>query len=300
MTDNFHDIENRSRLVGSGGSFVVITLLFLLLFFTYLPKIQQHIEEEGILVSFGDSYDGGGTGGDYGGSAGGNLNEGGYATQQIAEQPIAQSVTQSVVPTNNANNVATQDDHSGAYAQQQAAEAARQKAIADAQAARVAEQQRQQQAAIDKANRLGSALAGSAQSAQGSGTGFGSGSGTANASGNGSGNGTGSGSGVGTGDGNGRQGNPAGRGNPNGSWSLQGRELVKTSLPIYNSNIEGKITVAITVNSQGIVVSATIGKPTTISDNTMRNDAIAAAKKAVFSTGTDNVNGTITYDYKLN
>ncbi|MCL1868511.1 MAG: energy transducer TonB [Paludibacter sp.] len=297
MTDTFHQIENRSRLAGSGGSIIILGVLLLLLLFTYLPKIEQHSEEV-IMVSFGDSFDGGGTGGDYGGSAGGKIDAGGYATQQTTEQPLAQSVTQPIVSPNNA--VVTQDDNSGAYAQQQAAQqqAERQKAIADAEAARIAEQQRQ--AAIDKANRFGSALAGSAQSAQGTGTGFGAGSGTGNASGNGSGNGTGSGAGVGSGDGNGRQGNPAGRGNPNGSLSLQGRELVQTSLPKYDSNDEGKITVDITVNERGEVTSASIGKPTTISNPKMLNEAVAAAKKIRVTTGDGNVRGTITYIYKLN
>lgn len=294
MTNNFQKIENRSRLAGSGGSITLVAVLFLLLFFTYLPEIERYSEEV-IMVSFGDSFDGGGTGGDYGGSAGGTANEGGYATQQITEQPIAQSPVQSISPD---NTLLTQDDPSDAYTQQQTAvDAARQKAIADAEAAHIAEQQRQQ-AAIDRANRLGSALAGSRQSAQGTGTGFGTGTGTGNASGDGAGNGTGTGDGVGTGNGNGRQGNPAGRGIPNGSWSLRGRELVATSVPNYPSNYEGKITVDITVNELGTVTGTSIGKPTTISDPAMQRAAIAAAKKARFSNGAGTVRGTITYEYK--
>lgn len=298
MTNSLQKIENRSRLFGSVGSAAVCFLLFLLLFFTYLPEIKQYTEE-GIMVSFGDSFDGGGTGGDYGGSAGGNFDDGGYATQQTAERLIAQTVTKPFTSPNDA--FATQDDNSGVYAAQQAAtEAARQKAIRDEEAARIAEQQRVQQAAIDRASRFGSALAGSEQSAKGSGTGYGAGTGAGNASGNGAGNGTGAGSGVGSGDGNGRRGNPAGRGNDNGSWDLKGRELLGAlAIPAYNSNDEGTVVVNISVNESGKVTDVTILRSTT-SDRNLLNAAVAAAKKAKFSSGTGIVNGTITYNFRLN
>ncbi|GHT17185.1 hypothetical protein FACS189429_0730 [Bacteroidia bacterium] len=298
MTTSLQNIENRSRLFGSIGSLIICSLVFLLLFFSYLPKIQQYTEES-IMVSFGDSFDGGGTGGDYGGSAGGNMDEGGYATQQTAETPVAQSVTQSITAPDNA--LATQDDLSGAYAAQQAAaEAARQKAIRDAEAARIAEEQRIQQEKIDRANRMGSALAGSEQAARGSGTGFGAGSGTGNASRNGTGNGSGTGSGVGDGSGSGRQGNPAGRGNPNGSWLLTGRELVgNLANPAYTKNIEGKITITIRVDEAGSVVGTSVGSPTTISDTDMHNAARAAAKKNHFTKGSGIAQGTITYYFNL-
>ncbi|MDR1653119.1 MAG: energy transducer TonB [Prevotellaceae bacterium] len=283
MTDFMHKIESRSRLLGSFGSMSVFALLFLLLLFTYLPKVEHHSEEV-IMVSFGDSFDGGGTGGDYGGSAGGAIDEGGYATQPTVEQPAVQAVTQPVAVSVNA--VATQYDNQGAYAAQQAAD----------EAARIAEEQRQKQAAIDRASRIGSALAGSEQAAKGGGTGYGAGAGAGNASGDGAGNGTGNGGGTGGGAGNGRQGNYAGRGNAN----VQGRTLIGALEEPPARNIEGKITVSIDVDARGVVAAATIGAPTTVSDPATRNAALATAKKARFSGGAGIVRGTITYEFKLN
>jgi len=291
MINSLHEIENRSRLFGSGGSVIIILALFLLLFYSYLPKIQQH-SEEFIMVSYGDSEDGGGTGGDYGGSAGGNIDESGYATQQTAEQPIAQSVTKPVVSQNNA--VVTQDDLSGAYAkQQEAAEAARQKAIREAEAARAAEARRIE-------SRVAGALANSEKSAQSKGTGFDSGSTTGPASGTNNGGGHGTNDGVGDSDKSGRQGNPAGSGVATMSKSLQDRGLKEPFKPNFPSNVEGKISVDVVVNAAGTVTSAVQGKPTNISDPAMIREAVAAAYKAKFTSGDGIVRGTITYLYKLN
>ncbi len=109
-------------------------------------------------------------------------------------------------------------------------------------------------------------------------------------------------SGVGQSAGSGTAGNPAGKGSSGGnSWSLNGRDL-KGSLykPSYNSNEEGKVVVSIRVNENGDVVAASIASGTTISDSDLRNAAINAAKKTKFTSGTNVVIGTITYNFKLN
>lgn len=99
-----------------------------------------------------------------------------------------------------------------------------------------------------------------------------------------------------------QQGNPAGQGSQGGhSWSLNGRDLLgKLAQPSYQGNEEGRIVVEIRVDASGTVVSASIAKGTTITNETLRNAAITAAKKNKFSTGGGVAIGTITYNFRLN
>lgn len=99
-----------------------------------------------------------------------------------------------------------------------------------------------------------------------------------------------------------QQGNPAGQGSQGGhSWSLSGRDLLgKLAQPSYQGNEEGRIVVEIRVDASGVVVSAAIAKGTTITDATLRNSAINAAKKNKFSAGGGVAIGTITYNFRLN
>ncbi|MEE1091138.1 MAG: TonB family protein [Paludibacteraceae bacterium] len=99
-----------------------------------------------------------------------------------------------------------------------------------------------------------------------------------------------------------QQGNPAGQGSQGGhSWSLNGRNLLgKLAQPSYQSNEEGRIVVEIRVDASGNVISAAIHKYTTITNETLRNAAVEAAKKNKFSTGGGVAIGTITYNFRLN
>ncbi|MDR1335595.1 MAG: energy transducer TonB [Tannerella sp.] len=112
--------------------------------------------------------------------------------------------------------------------------------------------------------------------------------------------------------GTGNQGNPFGNSDSGAnegkgvgwSFSLDGRSLAGgTSFrtPKDNVKIEGRIVVEITVDPKGNVIRADIGKGTNISDPTMRNAAIAAARQNRFNsiTGLNNQTGTITYIYKV-
>jgi TonB family protein len=88
-----------------------------------------------------------------------------------------------------------------------------------------------------------------------------------------------------------------------GSFSLSGRTLRDGRLhrPAYTAEIEGKIVIDITVDYNGNVILAKIGKGTNISNASMRDSAIDAAKKTKFNKikDTNNQDGTITYIYKL-
>jgi TonB family protein len=67
--------------------------------------------------------------------------------------------------------------------------------------------------------------------------------------------------------------------------------------PAYSAQEEGRIVVNITVDPQGNVMLAEIGKGTNINSDAMRKSALEAARKTKFNriNGNDNQSGTITY-----
>lgn len=93
-----------------------------------------------------------------------------------------------------------------------------------------------------------------------------------------------------------------GKGTSNGhNWSLSGRGLVgNVASPIYNSNVEGKVTVAIRVDTKGEVVGVSVGSPTNISDANTRKAAMDAARKTKFTPSGGISVGSITYNFNLN
>jgi TonB family protein len=117
--------------------------------------------------------------------------------------------------------------------------------------------------------------------------------------------------GQGTGSGQGNQGSLQGNSDHGansgiggyGDFSLAGRSLGPGGLPrpSYSIQEEGMIVVDITVNKNGNVILATIGKGTNIDNATMRQSALEAAKKAKFNAipGNENQSGKITYRYYL-
>ncbi|MDR1115036.1 MAG: energy transducer TonB [Tannerella sp.] len=88
-----------------------------------------------------------------------------------------------------------------------------------------------------------------------------------------------------------------------GTFNLDGRYIGQGGLPrpTDRGQEEGKIVINITVDPNGNVISAEVGRGTNIDDALMRNSAIEAAGRAKFNKikGTNNQNGTITYIYKL-
>lgn len=100
-----------------------------------------------------------------------------------------------------------------------------------------------------------------------------------------------------------QQGNPVGQGSDGkgNSWSLNGRGMRSEFFkPSYEGKEEGRIVVEIRVDASGNVVSAAITKGTTITNETLRNAAVSAAKKNKFSAGGGVAIGTITYNFRLN
>ena len=88
-----------------------------------------------------------------------------------------------------------------------------------------------------------------------------------------------------------------------GEFNLNGRTLGPGGLPrpAYSAQEEGRIVINITVDPNGNVIFAEIGRGTNIDNTTLRNSAREAALKAKFNRipGNNNQSGTITYRYSL-
>ncbi len=274
----------KSNLYGLLGSALSCISLFLIMWLYIMPyTITQPIEEEGLMVSFGDNENAGGMG---------------SSAEPLAApeaEILAPSKQQKPTSTPAAKEqLITQNDNSNAISmaeKKQKEQDRKQKQLIDQQRIdtenRLAQQQRKQQDAINKAGATVNGLFSNGSMNSGSGNGKGSGNGT------GSGSGNGAEAGI--------QGNPAGHGNLGGnSWSLNGRSLSgNLASPSYDKDVEGKVTVNIRVDENGRVISASIGSPTTISDSQTRNAAIAAANRTHFSGGSGSAAGSITYNFKL-
>ena len=272
----------KSNIYALIGSTLSCLIIFLILWFAVMPTLTQKSVEEGLMVAFGDSDDGGGSGEMSAGSA--------TPFKPIVERTQTQQVKQATTTSkavdekfmtqqNNSVAIAEQNEKKRIKKEQEEQELQQQQLNK-----RIAEQKRKQQEAINKASSVNGL--------------FGNGNGSK--SGTGSGNGTGKG--IGNGSGNGIQGNPAGRGTSGvgSSFKLGNRSYVgNPAKPNYPKDIEGKITVYIHVDENGVVTGTSIGPPTTISDAEMRREAMSAANKTKFTQGKGIETGTITYNYKL-
>lgn len=86
-------------------------------------------------------------------------------------------------------------------------------------------------------------------------------------------------------------------------YSLEGRSISGSFIrPSYAAQEEGKVVVNITVDRSGNVIDAAVGRGTNTDNQSLRNAAIAAAKKTKFNAidkGADRQVGTITYNFEL-
>ena len=89
-----------------------------------------------------------------------------------------------------------------------------------------------------------------------------------------------------------------------GTYDLGGRSVGSGGLtrPKYTVNDEGTVVINITVDPQGNVIQAEIGKGTNTPNTSLRNEAIKAARSTKFNSVTtgNNQRGTITYKFSLN
>lgn len=89
-----------------------------------------------------------------------------------------------------------------------------------------------------------------------------------------------------------------------GTYDLGGRSLGSGGLaqPQYSVNDYGTVVVTITVDPQGNVINAEIGRGTNTPGTALRNEALRAARRTKFNAinSPNNQQGTITYKFNLN
>jgi len=95
-----------------------------------------------------------------------------------------------------------------------------------------------------------------------------------------------------------------GGGGASASFNISGRSLVGGGglpRPDYTSAEQGRIVINITVDPNGNVIAAEIGRGTNIDNASMRSSALNAARRAKFNNiqGNGNQSGTITYNWVL-
>lgn len=294
----------KKDVYASIGTILIFGFILLLLLWLKLVVPAHLPEEQGIEVGYGVDMEGevggssGGQRGDFGGSLDGDFYKKQIDAPSFSEKPVQQARTTSsqtsggqAKATAGGDDFFTQDEESlnvptGSNTDKNSQASEQQRLAQEARAA-------EQKAKSDRAKSLGvNAFGNSGGSGSG---GFGLGSG------NGPGSGAGKGNGIGDGIGDGTRGNPFGKGTSNGNtWSLEGRTLSgNISKPAYRENVEGKITVRIRVDDNGNVISATIGSPTTIADESLRNSTLESARRTKFSSGKGIAIGQIVYHFKL-
>lgn len=276
-------MNNEKKAKYESGLLTALTMALILLLLWYVSiDAPRETEEEGVEVAFGDNENGGGS-------------------EPEAIPMPAEPVTQAPPPTTQApsdNDLVVQDDEESlALAKQreeerkkraeqeelirkQREEQARLEAEQRAEQQRIAEEQArkaaEEQAKRDNANNLMAGMFGNnQQGAQGSGT-------TQGASQQGS-------------------NNPVGHGTIGGnSWDLEGRNIKSLPKPSTQFDQAGKVVVRIQVNSEGKVISASVGEGTNVGYKTQQV-ALEAARKAEFSPSENRIQvGSITYTFKLN
>lgn len=271
---------NKSKLYGLIGSTLSTTILLLILWFVVL-SVPGSTDNEGFQISFGDSYDGGGWG-DALPAPSVKSSENEQVKPQITETSTDQKTTNQKVFTQTENSLAVSDKKEKDRIKKDQQLEFNQQTDKNK---RIAEQKQKEQEARNKAdNLIGGSFAGN------------------NSNGSGASGGNGTGKGYGSGSGLGKQGNAAGKGNSGVGFTINlgNRDYVGSPpKPNYPKDVEGKITVIIRVDENGVVTSTSFGSPTTISDSEMRRDAASAASKTRFTSGKNIETGSITYNYRL-
>ena len=276
--------DYQSHIIAGAGTIIfLLLLLFLLLRLSMSAPLQ--LEDEGIVITFGDADEGGGMP---------DVLPMPDPMTQAEQQPAAPAPTP-VQPSDN-DLIAQEDEESLPVAQQNEDELKRQaeqkellrnqqEEEARLEAERIerekalAEQKARQEEAIKKAQAM-AALFGQSGSTEG-----------ANAE-----NATATPAAT-------SKGNPVGKnfGQVDGNmWSLQGRSVKTMPKPSTDFLEQGKVVVSIRVDKAGNVVAASIGDGTTISDRYTQQLALDAARRAKFTEGDKEQIGSITYNFKLN
>ena len=273
--------NTQSHIIALLGTVLSLCCIFFLLWWLQI-KAPMQMEDEGVVVAFGDAEEGGGM-------------------PDVRPLDAITQVEQIPAPATPSrpsdNDLMVQDNEESLILAKQAEEEAKRRAEdeelirkqredeARAESERIAkekalaEQRAKEQQAIDKANQL-AALFGQAGTTEGANA--------ENASANNSAN---------------TKGNPVGKGMgvTNGTqWTLYGRNVKSLPKPSSNFAQAGIVVVNIQVDAAGNVTNASLGDGTTISDRSTQQLALQAARQAKFTQGDTPQMGKITYTFKLN
>jgi TonB family protein len=279
------DKNDTTALIGT----ILIHLAILLFLFLAVLKTVIRDDEEGVLVNFGNI------------NASTGIFEPRGRTEPVVENTPAPEVKPVAAKPAPKEDIITQDtEETISIAEKKKEEDRKKKEEADRKKkeALLAEQKRKEEAQR-KQQQQGQAIQNRVSGAFGAG----------DAAGVGIGNADGGSQGEATA-GTGNQGSPFGNSDSGantgtggmGTFDLDGRSVGAGGLPrpTYTTNVEGRIVINITVDPQGNVILAEIGKGTNIDNASVRSGAISAARRAKFNsiTGSNNQSGTITYNYK--
>lgn len=280
--------SNIDRRNGVIGSLLFHGVVLIILIFGGLTFVQNE-EEEGVLVNFGSV----------------NAAKGEFEPDRVDEpspEPVQPSQPQAMSTPQAAPEAVTTQDDEESLAMRQAEKKKREeeskakkeandkiKQEADAREKRRREEQAELQRKVEEQKRIeainkrasGAFASGSSATSQGDAE-----SGTGN------------------------QGSPFGNSNTGanegvggyGTVALSGRSLRgQLPRPAYKVQEEGKIVVNITVDKEGNVIVAEIGRGTDIDNQQLRNSALSAAKQAKFNgiSANNNQSGSITYKFNL-
>ena len=273
--------QTQSHIIAFVGTLFSLCLIFLLLWWLQI-RVPLQVEDEGIVVAFGDAEEGGGM----------------PDVRPLDEIIQAEQIPEPAAPARPSNNdLLVQEEEESLVLAKQAEDDAKRRAEeqelirkrkedeARAEAERIAkekvlaEQRAKEQEAVDKANAL-MANFGQAGLEDGSNAENASSANTATI-----------------------KGNPVGKGMgvTNGTrWSLYGRDVKRLPKPSSDFAQAGVVVVKITVDVAGNVTNASIGDGTTISDRSTQQLALQAARQAKFTEGDTPQMGKITYTFKLN
>lgn len=268
----------QSHIIAFLGTLLSLCLVFLLLWLLTV-KAPVLVEDEGIMVAFGNADEGGGT------------PDGSYIDEitQVEQIPAPSNPSR---PSD--NDLMVQEDEESLELQKQAEDAKR-KAEEEALKRRRAEEEAQEEAeriakekilaekkakdqeAIDKANQLTAAfgLSGNTEGANADDT-----DGNTSTRGEQQGRGYGESNGV--------------------QWTLYGRDVKHVPNPADSFAQEGEVVVRIWVDKDGNVTNASIYEGTNISDRHTQQLALTAARQTKFTEGETPQIGTIKYKFNLN
>lgn len=277
--------NKNQRIISALVTAIFHALIVLILCLLTLTVAEKDEVEDGVPVMLGELEDAGG------------MDMGGFPTPDGAEpaEPVAPEASQSpdepLVTQESEPSISVDESKAKAEKAKKAAEEEARKKAEEA-ARKKAEEERK--AAVEAARKKAEAEAAAKAAVNNKVAGAFGNSKNKGSSGNGTGDGA-----QGSPTGNANYGATSGVGGTGTSYAVGSRTHKYLPKPTYDdASSEGTVVVAIIVDANGKVESASVKSSTTTSAS-LRNAAVSAARRSTFTPGSGNENGTITYKFKL-